>query len=204
MFALGLLVPHKVLQLPGKRSQIQVPAPPAESDAPADDEEDPNDPGYAPSFAGSDFPSLTDVEACLELEPVEDAAGPSSASEPKHPLDDKLSVEPTVELRDGEPPKDEVIKQQATSPEHLRTHFPKNPYCPLCHIAKDTAMRVSHVKDGKADDCVDPPKQPLDQLASDDVILAKGSEHMGVGIGGIRSHHVLWSAYSVPTVQTYC
>jgi len=43
-------------------------------------------------------------------------------------------------------------------------------------------MRVSHVKDGKADDFVDPPKQPLEQLATDD-ILAKGSEHMGVGIG---------------------
>ena len=54
--------------------------------------------GYAPSFAGSDFPSPADVEADLEPEPVEDAAGPSSASEPKHPLDDKLSVEPTVEL----------------------------------------------------------------------------------------------------------
>lgn len=27
----------------------------------------------------------------------------------------------------GEPPKDEVLKQQTTSPEHLRTHFPKIP-----------------------------------------------------------------------------
>ena len=169
-----------------------VPAPPVESDAPTDDEEDPNDPGYAPSFAGSDLPSPADVEADLEPEPVEDAAGPASASEPKHLLDDKL----LVELGDGEPPKDEVLKQQATSPEHLRTHFPKNPYCPLCHIAKDTAMRVSHVKGGKADDFVDPPKQPLEQLATDDVILAKGSEHMGVGIGGIRSHHVIRDAYS--------
>ena len=169
-----------------------VPAPSVETDAPADDEEDPNDPGYAPSFAGSDLPSPSDVDEILDPEPVEDAAGPASASEPKHPMDDKL----LVELGDGEPPKDEVLKQQATSPEHLRTHFPKNPYCPLCHIAKDTAMRVSHVKDGKADDFVDPPKQPLEQLTTDDVILAKGSEHMGVGIGGIRSHHVIRDAYS--------
>ena len=169
-----------------------VPAPPVETDAPADDEEDPNDPGYAPSFGGSDLPSPSELDEILDPEPVEDAAGPASASEPKHPMDDKL----LVELGDGEPPKDEVLKQQATSPEHLRTHFPKNPYCPLCHIAKDTAMRVSHVKDGKADDFVDPPKQPLEQLATDDVILAKGSEHMGVGIGGIRSHHVIRDAYS--------
>ena len=167
-------------------------APPVETDAPADDEEDPNDPGYAPSFGGSDLPSPSELDEILDPEPVEDAAGPASASEPKHPMDDKL----LVELGDGEPPKDEVLKQQATSPEHLRTHFPKNPYCPLCHIAKDTAMRVSHVKDGKADDFVDPPKQPLEQLATDDVILAKGSEHMGVGIGGIRSHHVIRDAYS--------
>ena len=169
-----------------------VPAPPVETHAPADDEEDPNDPGYAPSFGGSDLPSPSELDEILDPEPVEDAAGPASASEPKHPMDDKL----LVELGDGEPPKDEVLKQQATSPEHLRTHFPKNPYCPLCHIAKDTAMRVSHVKDGKADDFVDPPKQPLEQLATDDVILAKGSEHMGVGIGGIRSHHVIRDAYS--------
>jgi hypothetical protein len=27
----------------------------------------------------------------------------------------------------GEPPKDEVLKQQTPSPEHLRTHFPKIP-----------------------------------------------------------------------------
>ena len=167
-----------------------VPAPSVEPDYP-EAEEDPNDPGYAPSFAGSDLPSPVDVED-LVPEPVEDAAGPASASEPKHPLDDKL----LVELADGEPPKDEVLKLQATSPEHLRTHFPKNPYCPLCHIAKDTAMRVSHVKDGKSDDFVDPPKQPLEQLATDDVILAKGSEHMGVGIGGIRSHHVIRDAFS--------
>jgi hypothetical protein len=31
-------------------------------------------------------------------------------------------------------------------------------------------MRVSHVKDGKADDFVDPPKQPLEQLATDDIL----------------------------------
>ena len=172
-----------------------------ESDAPADDEEDPNDPGYAPSFGGSDLPSPSELDEILDPEPVEDAAGPPSASEPKHPMDDKL----LVELGDGEPPKDEVLKQQATSPEHLRTHFPKNPYCPLCHIAKDTAMRVSHVKDGKADDFVDPPKQPLEQLATDDVILAKGVRTLGCRYRGnkVASCHprcVLRCACCIPIV----
>ena len=53
-----------------------VPAPPVETDAPADDEEDPNDPGYAPSFDGSDLPSPSELDEILDPEPVEDAAGP--------------------------------------------------------------------------------------------------------------------------------
>ena len=101
-----------------------------------------------------------------------------------------------VELGDGIPIKDEVLKKEATSLEHLLTHYPKNPYCPLCHIAKDIAMRVSHVKDGKSDDKIDPPKQPFEQLATDDVILAKGSEHFGTGIGGVKTHHVVRDLYS--------
>ena len=36
-------------------------------------------------------------------------------------------------------------------------------------------------KDGKSDDGIDPPKEPLRQLATDDVILAKGSEHLVLG-----------------------
>ena len=132
-----------------------------------------------------------------EADPPDEAAAPSSPhagvqegaapSAPSHPLDDKL----LVELGDGIPIKDEVLKKEATSLEHLLTHYPKNPYCPLCHIAKDTAMRVSHIKDGKSDDKIDPPKQPFEQLATDDVILAKGSEHFGTGIGGVKTHHVV-------------
>ena len=49
------------------------PAPSVEPDH-SIEEEDPNDPGYAPSFAGSDLPSPSDV-ADLEPGPVEDAAG---------------------------------------------------------------------------------------------------------------------------------
>ena len=108
--------------------------------------------GYSPSFAGEDVARLAEV---AEADDPKDAAAPSSPhasvpegaapSAPPHPLDDKL----LVELGDGIPIKDEVLKKEATSLEHLLTHYPKNPYCPLCHIAKDTAMRVSHVKDVK-------------------------------------------------------
>ena len=157
------------------------------------------DSGYSPSFAGQDVARLDEV---AEADDPKDAAASSSPhasvpegaapSAPPHPLDDKL----LVELGDGIPIKDEVLKKEATSLEHLLTHYPKNPYCPLCHIAKDTAMRVSHVKDGKSDDKIDPPKQPFEQLATDDVILAKGSEHFGTGIGGVKTHHVVRDLYS--------
>ena len=39
-------------------------------------------------------------------------------------------------------------------------------------------------------------KQPFEQLATDDVILAKGSEHFGTGIGGVKTHHVVRDLYS--------
>ena len=73
----------------------------------------------------------------------------------------------------------------------MLTHFPKNPFCRICNLAKNTSRNVARKPDSKDDDFVDPPKEVFEQLATDDVILAKGSEHMGVGIGGIRSHHVI-------------
>ena len=140
---------------------------------------------YTPSFADEDVARLAEVaEAESPDEPPAASSGSrdglpegGAPSAPPKSLDDKL----LVELGDGIPFKDDVLKKEATSPQHLLTHYPKNPYCPLCHIAKDTAMRVSHVKDGKSDDGIDPPKEPFEQLATDDVILAKGSEHFGTG-----------------------
>ena len=94
--------------------------------------------GYSPSFAGEDVARLAEV---AEADPPGEEAAPSSAhadvpegaaqpSAPSHPLDDKM----LVELGDGIPIKDEVLKKEATSQEHLLTHYPKNPYCPLFHI----------------------------------------------------------------------
>jgi hypothetical protein len=126
-----------------------------------------------------------------EADPPGEEAAPSSPHEvlQEGAADDKS----LVELGDGVPFKDGVLKKEAASLEHLFTH---SPYCPLCDIAKDTAMRISHVKDGKSDAKIDPPKQPFEQLATDDVILAKGSEHFGTGIGGVKMHHVVRDFYS--------
>ena len=52
-------------------------------------------------------------------------------------------------------------------------------------------MRIARKPDGKADDLLDPPKVAYEQLATDDVILAKGHEHAGTGIGGVKTHHVI-------------
>ena len=35
-----------------------------------------------------------------------------------------------------------------------------------------------------------------EQLATDDVILAKGHQHAGTGIGGVKTHHVIRDLFS--------
>ena len=145
-------------------------------------------------------PSLADPMDVANLddvaEPSLEGAAPSAPSaEPrsdKHPLDDKL----LADLADGDPTKERELRRAAVAPEHLRSHFPKNPFCKICRIAKDTSMRVSRKPDGKSDDMLDPPKEPFEQLATDGVILAKGAEFQGTGIGGIKTHHVVRDLFS--------
>ena len=135
--------------------------------------------------------NLEDVAEVGEVsEPSGSKEGGAASGAPGnkgHPLDDV----PLADLADGEPLKDEVLKKEAESLEHMLTHFPKNPFCRICNVAKNTSRNVVRKPDSKDDDFIDPPKEVFEQLATDDVILAKGSEHMGVGIGGIRSHHVI-------------
>ena len=100
------------------------------------------------------------------------------------------------DLADGDPTKERELKRAASAPEHLRSHFPKNPFCKICRIAKDTSIKVSRKPDGKADDMLDPPQEPFEQLARDDVILAKSAEFQGTGTGGVKTHHVVRDLYS--------
>ena len=96
------------------------------------------------------------LEDVAEVAPPKGAASSAperSHASDKHPLDDKL----LKDLADGDPIKERELKRAATAPEHLRSHFPKNPFCKICRIAKDTSMRVSRKPDGKADDMLDPP-----------------------------------------------
>ena len=114
----------------------------------------PNNWDYSPS---SSLPSIKDVKVDLVPKPVDDVVGSADASEhqrlagdfpnaPKHPKDNKL----LVELGNGEPPIDQILKQQATNPKHMRTYSPNNLFYPISHIAKDTAMKVSQGRQSRS------------------------------------------------------
>ena len=138
---------------------------------------------------GTQLPSqsLSAQEAASGAAGSREGAAPSAPSTKQQPPLPPPSV-PTS--------KAEELRAEATSERHLRTHFPKNPFCKICHIAKNTSMRVADKPDAKADDMIDAPTAPLQQLATDDVIMAKGDEHRGIGTGGVKSHHVIRDVFS--------
>ena len=93
-------------------------------------------------------------EAALRASSLPEGAAPSA---------------PSSEVLPPPPPpvsgtKAEEVKAEATSEKHLRTHFPKNPFCKICNIAKNTSMRVARKPDGKADDMIDEPTAPSSNL----------------------------------------
>ena len=53
------------------------------------------------------------------------------------------------------------------------------------------------------------PTKPFQQLATDDVIIAKGDDHVGIGVGGVKTHHVVRDVFSgarvaIPHVAERC
>ena len=46
-------------------------------------------------------------------------------------------------------------------------------------------------QDTKADDLLDAPTKPFEQLASDDVIIAKGDDQVDIGVGGVKTQDVV-------------
>ena len=179
--------------IPAESEEVPKDSPPVveEYKVPSSAKEMPLDEDVSPSIADADGPNIEDVAEVGEVsEPSGSKEGGAASGAPGdkgHPLDDV----PLADLADGEPLKDDVLKKEAESLEHMLTHFPKNPFCRICNVAKNTSRNVARKPDSKDDGFIDPPKEVFEQLATDDVILAKGSEHTGVGIGGIRSHHVI-------------
>ena len=155
--------------------------------------------GYEPTEVGSDDEEAAIVEAYAFAERVRDelfrdgAVRPEAAAGPEPaPAPAPAPAPPAEDPRS----KEERLRAEATSEEHLRTHFPKNPYCKICSVAKTTAARVAKKPDTKADDKIDAPTKAFEQLATDDVIIAKGDDHVGIGVGGVKTHHVVRDVFS--------
>ena len=205
------LPPHAAAPVPGTAAVALMPirfVPPerlqplgAIDATPAETAPDPvSDEEYTPSVAADDVSE--------PVESVEDASHRSSAvgSEtaeafaggiPPHPDDDKTLIELAYdgdEARIADDPT--MLKKAAFEEPHILTHYPKNPFCPVCQISKSTSKRVSRKPDVKDDDFIDPPKGPYEQLSTDDVIMAKGEDFAGKGVGGVKAFHVVRDTYS--------
>ena len=146
------------------------------------------------SLMHNEKPAMPAPEERPPAKPPDPRAPPAPApAVPEHPDDERR----LVDFAEGGELRDEPrLRAEASSPEHQRTHFPKNPFCKICNIAKNTSMRVARKPGGRSDDLLDAPTAPYQQLATDSVILAKGDEHVGIGIGGIKSHHVIRDVFS--------
>ena len=81
-----------------------------------------------------------------------------------------------------------MVSRQKINPKHMRLNFSNSPLNPISHITKDSAMRVSHSKDGKADGIVDPSEQQYRQLSPTSVFLDKASQKLDVLTGEVKSH----------------
>ena len=128
----------------------------------------------------------------------------TSARAPKKPepsaavdLEDDKPLIDLVDPKSLKPPKRETLMAEAKSAKHLLTHFPKNPFCRICSFAKTTSMKVAKKPDTKSDDLIDVPTASWQQIATDDVIMARGDDHRGIGTWGVVfSHHVVRDVFS--------
>ena len=157
--------------------------------------DDPNNYGVSSIPTYNVFPPAKDVETDLAPESVGDAVGLANTSGskmvvvdvsnvPNNPMDDQL----LVELGSGEPPKDKILKQQATNPSHTRLNLSNSQFYPISHITKDNAMKFPHSNDGKADGFDDSSEQQHERLSSSSVVLDKGSQKFEVMVGKVESH----------------
>ena len=108
---------------------------------------------------------------------------------PEHPDDERR----LVEFAEGGELRDEP-RLRAKATEHNRLTTPRIP-----SAKSATSLRTLHcVSPGNqgaySDDLLDAPTAPFQP--ADSVILAKGDEHTGIGIGGVKSHHVTTNVFS--------
>ena len=95
--------------------------------------------GYEPTEIGSDDEDVAMVESYAFADRVRDelfgrAEEAPEAPEPEPPREPEppAPARPEAEARC----KEDRLRTEALSEKHLRTHFPKNPYCKTCSVAK--------------------------------------------------------------------
>ena len=108
---------------------------------------------YPPKLADAYFDGLRTFHVChnhamplvptLQDSPPGSRARPGSSSDPPPPI----AAQPPLPVaaqhsEDKNKSKDDVLRQIAVSTDHLLTHYPKNPFCQHCSIAKQ--RRFSH------------------------------------------------------------
>jgi hypothetical protein len=102
-----------------------------------------------------------------------------------------------------EPEEDEIsisnrekLKAEATSLNHLVSHFPKNPFCETCKIAKMTSARIDH-KAKKDDESGLPIPEGFGHIiVADTVILASEVNQGAKGAAGEKDALFIKDAYS--------
>jgi hypothetical protein len=124
----------------------------------------------APLQGGEGAPKVdgSDELACAEAAPQAADDDDFGGLPPPEPDEDEISIS-----------HNERLKAEATSKEHMVSHFPKNPFCEACKIAKMTSARIDHK--GKQDVTKGLPLiERLGQLImADTIILASSNKSTG-------------------------
>ena len=90
----------------------------------------------------------------------------------------------------------ERLKLEAKSLEHQVSHFPKNPFCSICSIARMTSARVDHTGKKDKTDNLPIPESFGKMLMADNIIVAQEEEDAGKGAAGERTALIVKDAYS--------
>ena len=105
------------------------------------------------SFMRNEKPAMPAPEERPPAEPPDPPPVPPPAGAPPAPApavpEHPENGRRLVDFAEGGELRDEPrLRAETSSPEHQRTHFPKNPFCKICNIAKNTSMRVARKPGG--------------------------------------------------------
>ena len=124
-------------------------------------------------------------------EPAQVAPAVQQQPAPAEPAQAAPAVQPQ-----GRESAEDRQRREARSVEHMRSHYPANPFCEVCRIAKTKSTAIARKPGGAADKQLDPPKEPKQHMHVDDVIVAKGDGNRGKSAGGHKSLFVIRDGYS--------